>query len=195
MISSTLSTSDDELLPQVVLNSKSGLQYCPGKFLGEGGFAKCHEFIESASKKKYACKFVAKKTVLKDGEREKMTQEIAIHRSLDHPNIVNFVSFFEDAQNIYILLELCTCGTLMDLHVKRRVMGEVEARFYLRQIVQACQYLHMKKIIHRDLKLNNLFLTDTMKVLKIGDFGVATKVQYDGEKKKYVFCSTLILIF
>ena len=51
------------------------------------------------------------------------------------------------------------------------------------QVVLACDYLHKNRIIHRDLKLGNLFLNDEMEI-KIGDFGLATKVDYDGERKK-----------
>ena len=51
------------------------------------------------------------------------------------------------------------------------------------QVVLACDYLHKNRIIHRDLKLGNLFLNDDMEI-KIGDFGLATKIDYDGERKK-----------
>ncbi len=54
--------------------------------------------------------------------------------------------------------------------------------------MEACQYLHAKKVIHRDLKLGNLFLDDEMQV-KIGDFGLATTLDYDGERKK-TLCGT-----
>ena len=51
-----------------------------------------------------------------------------------------------------------------------------------------CQYLHENKIIHRDLKLGNVFLNDDLEI-KIGDFGLATKVDFDGERKK-TLCGT-----
>lgn len=71
----------------------------------------------------------------------------------------------------------------MELHKRRKAITEIETRYLLRQIVLACKYLHDKKIIHRDLKLGNLFLNDEMEV-KIGDFGLATRVDFDGERKK-----------
>lgn len=59
---------------------------------------------------------------------------------------------------------------------------------YLAQIVNALKYLHQHKVIHRDLKLGNLFLNENMEI-KLGDFGLATKLEYEGEKKKTI-CGT-----
>lgn len=59
------------------------------------------------SKEVFAGKIVSKKLMLKHNQKEKMTQEITIHRSLNHKNIVGFHSFFDDQLNIYIVLELC----------------------------------------------------------------------------------------
>lgn len=73
----------------------------------QGGFAKCYEIVDDDSKKVYAGKIVSKKLMVKHNQKEKMTQEIQIHRSLNHKNIVKFFSFFDDPQNVYIVLELC----------------------------------------------------------------------------------------
>lgn len=54
--------------------------------------------------------------------------------------------------------------------------------------MQGLEYLHSKKVIHRDLKLGNLFLNDKLEV-KLGDFGLATKLEFDGEKKRTI-CGT-----
>lgn len=71
----------------------------------------------------------------------------------------------------------------MELHKRRRTVTEAECRYFVHQIALACDYLHKNHIIHRDLKLGNLFLNDEMEV-KIGDFGLATRLDFDGERKK-----------
>ena len=64
----------------------------------------------------------------------------------------------------------------------------MEVQYYLAQIVSSLKYLHQNKVIHRDLKLGNLFLNENMEI-KLGDFGLATRLEYDGEKKKTI-CGT-----
>ncbi len=64
----------------------------------------------------------------------------------------------------------------MELHRRRKTVTEPETRYFVKQIVEACIYLHEKRIIHRDLKLGNLFLNDQMEI-KIGDFGLATRME------------------
>lgn len=56
------------------------------------------------------------------------------------------------------------------------------------QMISALQYLHSHRVIHRDLKLGNLFLNDKMEI-KVGDFGLATKLDFDGERKRTI-CGT-----
>lgn len=54
------------------------------------------------------------------------------------------------------------------------------------QLVSGCRYIHANHVIHRDLKLGNMLLNDDMQV-KIADFGLATRVEYRGEKKMSVY--------
>lgn len=154
----------------------------------QGGFAKCYEIQNVQSDRIFAGKIVPKSLMIKHNQREKMTQEIAIHQSLDHKNIVKFLSFFEDTTNVYIVLELCKKRSMMELHKRRRVITDYECRFYVYQILEGVKYLHDNNIIHRDLKLGNLFLNDQLNV-KIGDFGLATRIEFDGERKK-TLCGT-----
>lgn len=56
------------------------------------------------------------------------------------------------------------------------------------QIIQAVKHIHSKHIIHRDLKLGNFFLAEGLEV-KVGDFGLATTLAYEGERRKTI-CGT-----
>jgi len=163
-------------------------RYTMGRFLGKGGFAKCYELTEIETNRTWAGKIVEKKTLIKYRAKEKLTTEIKIHRSLRHESIVRFHRFFEDTDSVFILLEVCDCQTMMELHKRRRVLTEPETRYYMTQIIDAVQHMHSNNIIHRDLKLGNLFLDHNLRI-KIGDFGLATVVGYEGERKK-TLCGT-----
>lgn len=71
---------------------------------------------------------------------------------------------------------------------RKRKFTENEAKFFVLQVLDALEYLHSHKIIHRDLKLGNLFLGDNM-AIKVGDFGLATRLEFAGEKRKTI-CGT-----
>ncbi|XP_068143308.1 LOW QUALITY PROTEIN: serine/threonine-protein kinase polo [Drosophila tropicalis] len=182
--------SDDRTtdIPDRLYDSTQRKTYSRMRFFGKGGFAKCYEIIDIETNDVFAGKIVSKKLMIKHNQKEKTAQEITIHRSLNHPNIVKFHSYFEDPQNIYIVLELCKKRSMMELHKRRKSITEFECRYYIYQIIQGVKYLHDNRIIHRDLKLGNLFLDDMLHV-KIGDFGLATRIEYEGERKK-TLCGT-----
>lgn len=177
-----------EHIPDMIVDPSSRKRYLKGRFLGKGGFAKCYELQDIDTKEIFAGKIVSKSLLVKQHQKDKMTQEISIHREVSYKHVVKFHSFFEDADNVYILLELCRRRSLMELHKRRKAVTEPEARYFVRQVVLACQYLHGHNIIHRDLKLGNLFINDDMDI-KVGDFGLATRVDYNGERKR-TLCGT-----
>jgi polo-like kinase 1 len=163
-------------------------KYIKGRLLGKGGFAKCYEFTCTDTKKISASKLVTKASLVKSRAKQKLISEIKIHKSLHHPSIVGFEHYFEDTENVYILLEMCHNQSLNELLKRRKRLTEIEVQCYLVQMIKGLKYLHSHRVIHRDLKLGNLFLTDKME-LKIGDFGLATKLEFEGERKRTV-CGT-----
>ena len=170
------------------INGDQIRKYIKGRLLGKGGFAKCYEFTCCDTKRIYAAKVVTKSSLVKSRAKQKLISEIKIHKSLHHPQIVAFEHYFEDPENVYILLEMCHNQSLNELLKRRKRLTEIETQCYIVQIIKALKYLHSHRVIHRDLKLGNLFITDKME-LKVGDFGLATKLEFEGERKRTV-CGT-----
>ncbi|KAH7098852.1 Pkinase-domain-containing protein [Auriculariales sp. MPI-PUGE-AT-0066] len=173
--------------PQVIRDSNRLYSFTRMGFLGEGGFARVYEALDHRGGR-HAIKVVTKASLKTKKAKTKLYAEIRIHRALDHPNIVNFRDCFEDNENVYMTLELCESGSLMDLLRRRRRFTEPEARYFMVQLIGACHYMHNNQVIHRDLKLGNLFLDREMNI-KVGDFGLAALIENPGERKKTI-CGT-----
>lgn len=73
--------------------------------------------------------------------------------------------------------------SLMDLLRRRKRYTEPEARVIMTQLIGACQFMHNTNVIHRDLKLGNIFLNAEMDI-KVGDLGLAALVEKPGDRKK-----------
>ena len=162
--------------------------YSRGKLLGKGGFAEVYEFTCIETGQVCAGKLLPKSALGKARARQKLMSEIKIHRSLHHTNIVRFENNFEDEDYVYILSELCTNQSLNDLIRRRKRLLELEVQCYLMQILFALKYMHSFRIIHRDIKPGNIFLNEKLEI-KIGDFGLAAKLEFEGERKRTI-CGT-----
>ncbi|GAA6093396.1 serine/threonine-protein kinase PLK3 isoform X1 [Tachysurus ichikawai] len=173
---------------QVVMDSKTGRSYSKGKLLGKGGFARCYEMTDLSSNKMYAVKVIPQSRVSKPHQRDKITNEIELHKTLQHKHVVKFSHHFEDQDNIYIFLELCSRKSLAHIWKARHTLTDPEVRYYLRQIISGLKYLHNKRILHRDLKLGNFFVNENME-LRLGDFGLAAKMETVEQRKKTI-CGT-----
>ncbi|KAK5624673.1 hypothetical protein RRF57_000389 [Xylaria bambusicola] len=149
---------------------RDGAVYQVGKMLGKGGFAVCYEGQLPGHRKRYALKIVRSKMPSK--MEQKFQTELQIHSKMRHQNIVQFLRAFSFDSYTYLVLELCPNGSLMDMVKRRKGLTEPEVRFYSIQVAGAIKYMHAKGIIHRDLKMGNIFLDRNMNA-KIGDFGLA----------------------
>ncbi|GIY16349.1 hypothetical protein CEXT_708511 [Caerostris extrusa] len=155
-----------------------------------GGFARVHEWTDLTTGQVYACKIIPKSRLTKPHQKEKILREIDLHRKLQHKNIVRFHHFFEDDHNVYIILENCSRKSLVHVLRNRRILTESEVRYFMLQLAEGVQYTHSQGVIHRDLKLGNMLLSEEMEV-KIGDFGLATHVSnLDKCGKKFTVCGT-----
>ncbi|XP_032802654.2 serine/threonine-protein kinase PLK3-like isoform X1 [Petromyzon marinus] len=174
--------------PRVIRDASRDILYSRGRLLGKGGFARCYLVTEEYTGCHFAAKIITKQRVEKPGHRAKIEQEISLHRKLHHRHIVQFISSFEDENFIYIILELCNGQSLAHMLRSRKVLTETEVKYYLRQLISGLRYLHQCGVVHRDLKLGNFFVTDSMEV-KIGDLGLATTLE-PPEMRKRTVCGT-----
>merc|ERR1719445_979014 len=143
------------------------------KTIGKGNFAKVKLAKHIPTGKEVAIKIIDK-TALNPGSLQKLFREVRIMKTLDHPNIVKLFQVIETEKTLYLVMEYASGGEVFDYLVLHGRMKEKEARAKFRQIVSAVQYCHQKKIIHRDLKAENLLLDSEMNI-KIADFGFSNE--------------------
>ncbi|XP_042242818.1 serine/threonine-protein kinase MARK2-like isoform X15 [Homarus americanus] len=156
------------------------------KTIGKGNFAKVKLAKHVPTGKEVAIKIIDK-TQLNPGSLQKLFREVRIMKILDHPNIVKLFQVIETDKTLYLVMEYASGGEVFDYLVFHGRMKEKEARAKFRQIVSAVQYCHQKKIIHRDLKAENLLLDSEM-VIKIADFGFSN--EFTPGNKLDTFCGS-----
>ncbi|CAG8550148.1 4793_t:CDS:2 [Diversispora eburnea] len=112
-------------------------------------------------------KIFALKTIRKQNlaqKRNEIRNERAIHKRMDHPHIVKLYDAFDDQENVYFKMECCENQSLKRMLRNRGRLTEPEIRYFLIQLLDAIEYMHKKNVIHRDLKPDNIFLSNEMKV-------------------------------
>jgi serine/threonine-protein kinase CHEK2 len=142
--------------------------------LGKGHFASVYLCIEKATGFKFAVKKFERR--LGDSQRsqtEGLQQEIAVLMSVSHPNVLCLKDTFDEADGVYLVLELAPEGELFNWIVMKQKLSEDETRKVFIQLFQGTKYLHERNIVHRDIKPENILLTDKNLSVKLADFGLA----------------------
>ncbi|XP_060736961.1 serine/threonine-protein kinase MARK1 isoform X1 [Tachysurus vachellii] len=143
------------------------------KTIGKGNFAKVKLARHILTGREVAVKIIDK-TQLNPTSLQKLFREVRIMKILNHPNIVKLFEVIETEKTLYLIMEYASGGEVFDYLVAHGRMKEKEARAKFRQIVSAVQYCHQKRIVHRDLKAENLLLDADMNI-KIADFGFSNE--------------------
>lgn len=156
--------------------------------MGKGGFARCYIFEQRDTGEIFAAKIIDKENLVKDSSQKKLMQEIQIHGQLHNENVVRFHHFFEDDNNVYILMDLCKNKSLSQVIRRRKRLHELEVRYFACQIIKGLMYIHTMNVIHRDIKLGNLFIDANMQI-KLGDFGLAQQLSNKSQRRHSV-CGT-----
>ncbi|GLJ38435.1 hypothetical protein SUGI_0782730 [Cryptomeria japonica] len=150
------------------------------ELVGEGSFGKVYK-----GRRKYTGQTVAMKFILKHGKSEKdidnLRQEIEILRQLKHENIIEMLDAFESPQEFCVVTEFAQ-GELFEILEDDKCLPEAQVQAIAKQLVRALHYLHSHRIIHRDMKPQNI-LIGAGGVVKLCDFGFARAMS----------CNTMVL--
>ena len=149
--------------------------YKYGRLLGKGAFGKVNIALHLASGRLVAIKSFNKKKLTTSREKRKIKTEIEVLSKLRNPFCTQIYDYFETDTHILIVMEY-VCGDLLSFMRKRSKISESTAKIIFKQIIKGLQYIHNKKIVHRDIKLDNV-LMDLTNTVKICDFGVSKILQ------------------
>ena len=142
--------------------------------LGQGGFGTVKLYKNKITNLEVAIKFIDYKNIVNTDDVMRIYNEIALLRGLRHLNIVKLIDAFDLENKICFVMEYCSGGELMDYIRNKAPLPETEVHMLGAQIVDAVRYCHNSKVIHRDMKPENiLFVNKEKKTVKIVDFGIA----------------------
>ena len=165
------------------------------KSVGKGSFGEVFLASRKGTDQMYAVKKVSKSLALQEKVKKYFNNEIYILKQVNHPNIIKLYEIKQTLNNFYLVFDLCNGGGLsncLEKYMKqnKRPFTQEIAQSIIRQLVSGLQYLHNNKILHRDLKLDNVLLHfnseedknnfNLLKAqVKIIDFGFARYLEND----------------
>ena len=167
------------------------------KCLGKGAFGEVYLTTKKGDDKhKFATKKMEREEIEQGEAIKYLKNEIIVLQYLKHPNIVRFEEVKKTKKHFYIVMEFCNGGELskaLEKYMEKygKPFSEEIVQHFMKQIIGAFKYMHERKIIHRDVKLDNILLNyeteedkanfNLMKAqVKIIDFGFACKIDKSG---------------
>jgi len=131
--------------------------------LGKGQFGVTHRVVQSSTNVDRAMKTIDKQKAVDSGCPFALLQkEIELLAMLDHPHILRLFEYYEDAQNVYIITDVCYGGELLDIVKEHAALSKPLPENWVSrvfsQILEAIAYCHGKGVMHKDLKFDNIML-------------------------------------
>lgn len=166
-----------ELLNTLLASEKNANalnEYTITDFLGRGGFGQVFKASSRYSGEHYAIKIYSKEDKKASLRRtSNLRKESELLRGIKHPNIVKFVEYKETATHIFIVLEYCNGGDLLN-YIERRVkhfgtwqLDPKSLSWVVEKVAQVLEFLHNQKMIHRDIKPGGHELTQKTSLSKL----------------------------
>ena len=142
------------------------------KIIGRGAFGEVHVCREIKTGKIYAVKKIKKDVLLQKNQVIHIRSEQQIMSKIKSPWIVDLKASFQEDDYLFLVMEFCQGGDFMNLLIKKDILTEKEAKFYIAELILAVDSIHKLNCIHRDIKPDNI-LIDKNGHIKLSDFGLA----------------------
>ncbi|CCH43979.1 MAP/microtubule affinity-regulating kinase 3 [Wickerhamomyces ciferrii] len=150
-----------------------------GNRIGEGSYSTVFKATDIQNKKLYAIKVLSKKHIVKEKKIKYVNiEKTTLNRLGRHPGIVTLYYTFQDDASLYFVIDIAEYGELLTIIRKLGSLSEDCSKYYMKQIIDAVDFMHSKGIIHRDLKPENILVNTDMKIM-ITDFGAAKILDLD----------------
>ena len=143
----------------------------PLAIIGRGAFGEVRLVRNKLTGEVQAMKKMSKQEMIKKNQIMHVRAERNVLAFAENPWIVNLKSSFQDENSLFLVMEYLPGGDLMTVLMKRDILPEIEAKFYIAELVSAVESVHKMNYIHRDLKPDNI-LIDKKGHIKISDFGL-----------------------
>jgi serine/threonine protein kinase len=157
--------------------------YEQGELLGRGHFSQVFQATHRRTRELFAVKCLRDDALTKEG-REMLVAEVGALTRLSHPHVVAHHGFFAEGDSYYLVLDYCAGGGLERVLHARQRLPEVQAKQVIRQVLAALEYCHAMGHIHRDVKAENVLLTQPLDAttpaseihVKLADFGFSEEL-------------------
>src|SRR5437588_5943906 len=142
--------------------------------LGEGGMARVYKAYHARLRRDVAIKVILSQVADQEGFRARFEREAQLIANLEHPNIVAVYDFGEVGNLTYLVMQYVGGGTLRDQLRNGRPLEPLRATRYALQMARALHHAHLRGIVHRDVKPQNMLVSATdPNQLLLSDFGIA----------------------
>ncbi|KAM4619833.1 ribosomal protein S6 kinase-related protein [Polymixia lowei] len=157
-------------------------------YIAKGSFGPILKVKDKAKQKMYAVKVIPKSEILRLGVLEQSKEEVIVQRQVHHPFVHDLQDCWQTQRHLYIMFDYCSTGDLYTYWVMSGQFTEDTVRVFAAELGCALGFLHDFGIIHRDVKMENILLTDNGH-LRLADFGLSRRLERGG--RAFTICGTI----
>ncbi|KAK7156234.1 hypothetical protein R3I94_006345 [Phoxinus phoxinus] len=157
-------------------------------FIAKGSFGPILKVKDLSKDETYAIKVLPKADVLRHGVLQQSKEEVIIQRQVRHPFLLSLRDCWQSQSNLFIMCDYCSTGDLYTYWTLKGRFDERDVRVFAAELGSALGFLHDFGIIHRDVKMENILLTDKGHV-RLTDFGLSRRLERGD--RAFTICGTI----